>query len=179
MSSSRCSAKTASTNAARVAAALRSTTPALLFGLRLWIAVCLALYITFRRELDSPSWLVPRRQSCVSRVLAPRLASGGHDSGVMDSRAFRGGKLQVRPPLSAPLPYFAAWFAGILRTREDAAICLSGRLRAKPQFPPKQITNDKDHGGCARYPAITIGDDRLHDRGNRSLASGSGRLRAL
>src|SRR5258707_11405628 len=40
----------------RVATALRSTTPALLFGLRLWAAVCLALYIAFWLQLDSPSW---------------------------------------------------------------------------------------------------------------------------
>jgi uncharacterized membrane protein YccC len=40
----------------RVATALRSATPALLFGLRLWAAVCLALYIAFWLQLDSPSW---------------------------------------------------------------------------------------------------------------------------
>jgi uncharacterized membrane protein YccC len=39
-----------------VAAALRSATPALLFGLRLWIAVCLALYIAFWLQLDNASW---------------------------------------------------------------------------------------------------------------------------
>jgi uncharacterized membrane protein YccC len=39
-----------------MAAALRSATPALLFGLRLWAAVCLALYIAFWLQLDSPSW---------------------------------------------------------------------------------------------------------------------------
>src|SRR6202166_115054 len=39
-----------------VTAALRSASPALLFGLRLWVAVCLALYIAFWLELDSPSW---------------------------------------------------------------------------------------------------------------------------
>jgi uncharacterized membrane protein YccC len=39
-----------------VAAALRSAIPAVLFGLRLWAAVCLALYIAFWLELDSPSW---------------------------------------------------------------------------------------------------------------------------
>src|ERR1700739_5187121 len=39
-----------------VVAALRSATPALLFGLRLWVAVCLALYIAFWLELESPSW---------------------------------------------------------------------------------------------------------------------------
>src|SRR3981189_2692447 len=39
-----------------VAAALRPAAPARLFALRLWIAVCLALYIAFWLELDSPSW---------------------------------------------------------------------------------------------------------------------------
>jgi uncharacterized membrane protein YccC len=36
-----------------VAGALCSAGPALLFGLRLWAAVCLALYIAFWLELDS------------------------------------------------------------------------------------------------------------------------------
>src|SRR6202162_6338587 len=39
-----------------VATALRSAAPSLLFGLRLWAAVCLALYIAFWLELESPSW---------------------------------------------------------------------------------------------------------------------------
>src|ERR1700687_5814190 len=39
-----------------VANALRSATPPLLFGLRLWAAVCLALYIAFWLQLDNPSW---------------------------------------------------------------------------------------------------------------------------
>jgi uncharacterized membrane protein YccC len=39
-----------------VAAALRFATPALLFGLRLWAAVCLALYIAFWLQLDNASW---------------------------------------------------------------------------------------------------------------------------
>ena len=41
---------------ARLTAALRAVTPALLFGLRLWAAVCLALYIAFWLELDNPVW---------------------------------------------------------------------------------------------------------------------------
>src|SRR6266481_2968416 len=40
----------------RVATALRSATPALLFGLRLWAAVCLALYIAFWLQLDNAYW---------------------------------------------------------------------------------------------------------------------------
>src|SRR6267154_1956607 len=40
----------------RVAAALRSAAPALLFGLRLWAAVSLALYIAFWLQLDNAYW---------------------------------------------------------------------------------------------------------------------------
>ena len=36
--------------------ALRSATPAVLFGLRLWVAVCLSLYIAFWLELDNAFW---------------------------------------------------------------------------------------------------------------------------
>src|SRR6266403_6320016 len=39
-----------------VAGALCSAGPAVLFGLRLWAAVCLALYIAFWLELDSAYW---------------------------------------------------------------------------------------------------------------------------
>jgi uncharacterized membrane protein YccC len=35
---------------------LRAAGPPLLFGLRLWASVCLALYIAFWLELDTPSW---------------------------------------------------------------------------------------------------------------------------
>jgi uncharacterized membrane protein YccC len=40
----------------RVAIALRSAAPALLFGLRLWAAVCLALYVAFWLQLDNAYW---------------------------------------------------------------------------------------------------------------------------
>ncbi|MDT5346086.1 MAG: hypothetical protein QOE52_5270, partial [Mycobacterium sp.] len=40
----------------QLTSAVRSAAPALLFGLRLWAAVCLALYIAFWLELESPSW---------------------------------------------------------------------------------------------------------------------------
>ena len=33
-----------------------ATGPALLFGVRLWASVCLALYVAFWLELDTPSW---------------------------------------------------------------------------------------------------------------------------
>src|SRR5258707_15799205 len=35
---------------------IRSAGPALLFGLRLWVAVCLALYVTYSLELDNAYW---------------------------------------------------------------------------------------------------------------------------
>ena len=37
-------------------AALRPAVPALLFGIRLWVSVCLALYVTFWLELDNAYW---------------------------------------------------------------------------------------------------------------------------
>jgi uncharacterized membrane protein YccC len=41
---------------ARLARALRSMAPSLLFGLRLWAAVSLALYVSFWLELDNAFW---------------------------------------------------------------------------------------------------------------------------
>ena len=35
---------------------LRSSTPAILFGLRMWASVCVALYVAFALELSEPSW---------------------------------------------------------------------------------------------------------------------------
>jgi uncharacterized membrane protein YccC len=44
------------TNAARVVDALRAAGPPLLFGLRLWASVCLALYVAFWLELPNAYW---------------------------------------------------------------------------------------------------------------------------
>jgi uncharacterized membrane protein YccC len=46
----------AASNAARVVDALRAAGPPLLFGLRLWASVCLALYIAFWLELPNAYW---------------------------------------------------------------------------------------------------------------------------
>ena len=46
----------AASNAARVAHALKAAGPPLLFGLRLWASVCLALYVAFWLELDNAYW---------------------------------------------------------------------------------------------------------------------------
>ena len=43
-------------NVEQLRLAARAAGPALLFGLRLWASVCLALYIAFWLELDTPSW---------------------------------------------------------------------------------------------------------------------------
>src|SRR5258708_6848648 len=43
-------------DARRFASALRPAGPALLFGLRLWGAVCLALYVAFWLQLDNAYW---------------------------------------------------------------------------------------------------------------------------
>jgi len=44
------------TFATRLANASRAAGPPLFFGLRLWISVCLALYLAFWLELDDPDW---------------------------------------------------------------------------------------------------------------------------
>jgi hypothetical protein len=40
----------------RLAEVLRAAGPPLLFGLRLWVSVSLALYVAFWLELDNPFW---------------------------------------------------------------------------------------------------------------------------
>ena len=40
----------------RLTDALTAATPALLFGMRLWASVCLALYVAYWLELDNPYW---------------------------------------------------------------------------------------------------------------------------
>lgn len=42
--------------AARAVSAARAAAPSLLFGLRLWLAICLALFVAFRLELDNSFW---------------------------------------------------------------------------------------------------------------------------
>ena len=44
------------TFATRLANASRAAGPPLFFGLRLWVSVCLALYLAFWLELDNPYW---------------------------------------------------------------------------------------------------------------------------
>jgi uncharacterized membrane protein YccC len=44
------------TFATRLATASRAAGPPLFFGLRLWVSVCLALYLAFWLELDNPYW---------------------------------------------------------------------------------------------------------------------------
>src|SRR5438876_2048537 len=43
-------------DAGRLSNALRAAGPPLLFGLRLWASVCLALYVAFWLELDNAYW---------------------------------------------------------------------------------------------------------------------------
>src|ERR1700746_3140295 len=59
-----------------VAAALRSATPALLFGLRLWAAVCIALYIAFWLQLDNPSWARTSAAIVCQPILGASLRKG-------------------------------------------------------------------------------------------------------
>src|SRR5271169_1497737 len=56
---------------AALANAARAAGPPLLFGLRLWAAVCLALYIAFWLELDNASWA----GSSAATACLPRLGA--------------------------------------------------------------------------------------------------------
>lgn len=55
---------------------LRPTLPPLLFGLRLWAAVCLALWIAFYLELDNPSWAGTSAALVCQPVLGASLRKG-------------------------------------------------------------------------------------------------------
>jgi uncharacterized membrane protein YccC len=59
-----------------VVAALRSATPAVLFGLRLWAAVCIALYIAFWLQLDNPSWAGTSAAIVCQPILGASLRKG-------------------------------------------------------------------------------------------------------
>jgi uncharacterized membrane protein YccC len=52
---------------------LRAATPALLFGLRMWASVCLALYVAFELELSEPSWAATTATIVCTPVLGASL----------------------------------------------------------------------------------------------------------
>src|SRR5271154_5285402 len=52
---------------------LRGATPALLFGLRMWASVCLALYVAFELELGEPSWAATTAAIVCTPVLGASL----------------------------------------------------------------------------------------------------------
>jgi len=55
---------------------LRAAVPALLYGVRLWAAVCLALFVAFRLELDNPSWAGTSAAIVCQPVLGASLRKG-------------------------------------------------------------------------------------------------------
>ena len=55
---------------------LRCILPALLYGVRLWAAVCLALFVAFRLELGTPSWAGTSAAIVCQPVLGASLRKG-------------------------------------------------------------------------------------------------------
>jgi uncharacterized membrane protein YccC len=55
---------------------LRCILPALLYGVRLWAAVCLALFVAFRLELSTPSWAGTSAAIVCQPVLGASLRKG-------------------------------------------------------------------------------------------------------
>ncbi|HEY1888737.1 MAG TPA: FUSC family protein, partial [Roseiarcus sp.] len=52
---------------------LRGATPAFLFGLRMWVSVCLSLYVAFALELNEPSWAATTAAIVCTPVLGASL----------------------------------------------------------------------------------------------------------
>jgi uncharacterized membrane protein YccC len=71
------SVASSATLATRLANASRAAGPPLFFGLRLWVSVCLALYLAFWLELDDPDWAGELPLSFVSLTSAHRCARAG------------------------------------------------------------------------------------------------------
>jgi uncharacterized membrane protein YccC len=55
---------------------LRAALPVLLYGVRLWAAVCLALFVAFRLELDDPSWAGTSAAVVCQPILGASLRKG-------------------------------------------------------------------------------------------------------
>ena len=77
--------------------ALWTLTPKVLFGLRLWIAVCLALYVAFWLELDRAYWagVSAAASSCPITTAATAAAESHHRR---PAQAWRSLPEQRRPP---------------------------------------------------------------------------------
>ncbi len=56
--------------------ALRAAVPLLLYGIRLWLAVCLALFVAFALELDNPSWAATSAAIVCQPVVGASLRKG-------------------------------------------------------------------------------------------------------
>ena len=55
---------------------VRAALPALLYGIRLWAAVCLALFVAFQLELENPSWAGASAAIVCQPVLGASLRKG-------------------------------------------------------------------------------------------------------
>ncbi|HEY4041084.1 MAG TPA: FUSC family protein, partial [Rhodopila sp.] len=68
--------KTRTAYAPALGGLLRTALPVLLYGVRLWIAVCLALLVAFWLELDNPSWAGTSAAIVCQPVLGASLRKG-------------------------------------------------------------------------------------------------------
>jgi uncharacterized membrane protein YccC len=95
-------------DARRVGEAWRSAVPPVLFGLRLWASVCLALYVAFWLELDDPFWA--GLSACV--VCQPQLGASLRKGWFRLIGTLVGGTMAV--VLTACFPQDRAAFLGAL-----------------------------------------------------------------
>ena len=106
----------------QLTSALRAVTPPLLFGLRLWAAVCLALYIAFWLELDNAFW-AGTSAAIVCQPQPRRLAAQGLVPHDRHDRRRRGDRGADRMLSAGPRRLFcSAWRCGARRARLVATL---------------------------------------------------------
>ena len=113
---------------------LNAASPPLLYALRLWASVCLALYIAFWLQLDNPFWagtsaaIVCQPQLGASRNLLSPMRLNPTIS--RQALAFAAPLSAHRPPAAHSPPHRASGF--VLTSKP--AVCAMSRLREKAVF---------------------------------------------
>src|SRR5258705_11732293 len=138
-----------------VAAVLGSASPALLFGLRLWIAVRLALYIAFWLQLDSPSWA----GTAAAIVCQPNLGSSLRKGWFRLVGTFTGGVAIIM--LTACFPQYRTVFLISLALWGAACAFASTLLQNYAAYA----------AALAGYTAVIIASDQLGATGGLNGAA--------
>ena len=111
---------------------LRSLLPPLLYGVRLWVAVCLALFVAFRLELENPSWAGASAAIVCQPVLGASLRKGWFRLvGTVIGAIAAGRAERLFPTEPRRLPVRPRAVGRRLRAGRDAA------AQTSPPMPPR------------------------------------------